>query len=80
MPFEHKPGQGSLFKNDRKEQDTHPDYNGTLVLPDGTECWLNAWLKDGGRGKFFSLSVRPKDAAPKKPEPSDGDLEDEIPF
>ena len=63
MAFEHKPGQGSLFKNDRKEKDTHADYNGTLVLPDGTECWLNAWLKDGGKGKFFSLSVKPKQAA-----------------
>lgn len=95
MAFEHKPGQGSLFRNDRKEKDTHADYQGTLVLPDGTECWLNAWLKDGGKGKFFSLSVKPKQQSyggnKELPETkgghggsrgggAGGDLDDEIPF
>lgn len=47
---------GVLFKNDRKEKDTHPDYKGRIDIG-GTEYWLSAWLKDGAKGKFMSLAV-----------------------
>ena len=53
--------RGTLGKNDRKQQDTHADYNGTINI-EGKDFWLNAWLKDGKNGKFFSLSVKPKEA------------------
>ncbi len=53
----------SLFKNDRKEKDSHPDYNGTINV-EGVEYYLNAWLKDGKKGKFFSGSIKRKDAKP----------------
>jgi hypothetical protein len=36
--------RGALFKNERKEQPTHSDYNGTINV-DGKEFYLNAWLK-----------------------------------
>ena len=56
--------RGSLFRNDRKTADTHADYTGSLNV-DGQEFWLNAWLKESKTGqKFFSLSVRPKEARP----------------
>lgn len=51
--------RGALFKNDRKEKDRHADYNGTINVG-GVDYYLNAWLKDGKKGKFFSLSVKPK--------------------
>jgi hypothetical protein len=54
--------RGALFRNDRKEQDTHADYNGSINI-DGQEYWLNAWIRDGRKGKYMSLSVRPKDTA-----------------
>ena len=47
---------GVLFKNDRKEKDTHPDYKGRIDIG-GTEYWLSAWLKDGAKGKFMSLAI-----------------------
>ena len=45
MSYEPKPGQGSIFKNDKKEQEKHPDYKGSLVTPDGQECWVAMWLR-----------------------------------
>jgi hypothetical protein len=63
MGYEQKPGNGSLFRNDKKEKDAHPDYRGDAVLLDGTQVWLSAWIKQGKKGKFMSLSIQPKDAS-----------------
>jgi uncharacterized protein (DUF736 family) len=57
--------RGALFRNDKREADTDPDYNGTVNI-EGTEYWLNGWLKTSKAGdKYISLSVRPKEAAKK---------------
>ena len=82
---------GILSRNDRREKETHPEYTGTLNV-DGVDYWLSAWVKErkDGSGKFFSLSVRPKEQrqapAPSKPAakqskgvPMD-DLDGDIPF
>ena len=50
---------GVLFKNDRKQQDNHADYQGTCTIG-GVEYYMNAWLKDGVNGKFMSFSFKPK--------------------
>ena len=55
--------RGALFKNDRKEKDSHPDYKGSINV-DGVDYWLSAWLKEGQKGKFFSMSIQPKEQAP----------------
>ena len=47
---------GVLFKNDRKEKETHPDYKGKINCG-GTERWLSAWIKEGKSGKFMSLAI-----------------------
>ena len=53
---------GALFRNDKKEQPNHADYNGSAMI-DGEEFWLNAWLKESKNGrKYMSLSFRPKTA------------------
>jgi len=62
MAYEPKPGSFSLFKNDRKEKDTHPDYRGDGVTLDGQPAWISAWLKETRDGKkFFSISIKPKE-------------------
>lgn len=79
--------RGVLFKNDRKQSDNHPDYTGSINI-DGAEFWLSAWIKQGKKGKFMSLSVKPKEevaesvgSAPSKPRRSArADEDDEIPF
>ena len=53
--------RGVLFKNDRKEKDTHPDYKGSINA-DGVEYWISAWMKEGAKGKFMSFSLTPKEA------------------
>lgn len=58
--------RGVLFKNDRKEKDSHPDYKGSCEV-DGQEMWISAWIKDGQKGKFMSLSFSPKEQAAPAP-------------
>jgi hypothetical protein len=49
--------RGVLFKNDRKEKETHSDYNGTINI-NGKEHYLDAWLKESKNGgRFMSLSI-----------------------
>lgn len=69
---------GTLFDNERKQKETHPDFTGTLNV-DGKEFWVSAWKKTSKTGKrFFSLSVKTKDAAKQVVKKSDP--EDEIPW
>lgn len=76
---------GVLFKNDRKEKDTHPDYTGRATI-NGVDMYLSAWIKTGARGKFMSLAFNlPRGEAKEKPaeeKPSGGggDFDDSIPF
>lgn len=60
--------RGSLFVNDRKETDKHPDFSGSINV-DGKDYWLNGWKKTSNKSgnEFFSLSVKEKTgAAPQK--------------
>jgi hypothetical protein len=72
--------RGILSKNQNKTADNHPEYSGSLNV-DGTDYWLSAWIKESKKDgkKFFSLSVKPKDAPKSKPMPEE-DPNDLIPF
>jgi hypothetical protein len=50
--------KGVLFKNTNKKTDNHPDYNGKIVLSNGKEYYLNAWINESKNGqKYMSLSI-----------------------
>ena len=79
--FETRDGSGSLFKNDRKEKDSHPDYKGRIKV-DGTEYWLSAWKKTAATSgaTYLSLAIQPmeyQESAPTKGAPAD---DDDLPF
>ena len=82
MAYEQKPGQGSLFKNDKKGNENAPDYNGTANI-DGTTYRLSGWIKEGKSGKWMSLKVefpRPKAANTGTTRMSDIDPDADIEF
>lgn len=60
MAYEKKDMSGTLFKNDKREKDSHPNATGTAII-NGVEYWVSAWTKDGQKGKFQSLSFKPKE-------------------
>lgn len=53
MAYEKKPGDMAVFKNDRKERDTHPDYTITGLTLDGKPMKGALWLKEDRNGKKF---------------------------
>lgn len=59
MAFEQRDNSGALFKNEKKEKETHPDYRGTCMV-NGVECYMDAWIKTGAKGKWMSFSFKPK--------------------
>lgn len=63
MAYQQKDMSGSLFKNDRKESDTHADYKGTALI-NGVEHWMDAWINESSSGaKYMSLKFKPKNGA-----------------
>jgi hypothetical protein len=58
--FQHKPGSGSLFKNQFKSKDSHPDYTGKIILSKehkaGDELKISAWKKTSLKGVYLSIS------------------------
>ena len=72
------PNSGSISKNERKTEDKHADISGSANI-EGVDYWVSGWLKEGAKGKFYSLLFKPKEA---KQIASTGraDIDDEIPF
>ena len=63
MAYEMKDNTGSLFKNDRREKDTHPNAKGTALI-EGVEYWVDAWTNEARDGsRYQSLKFKRKDAA-----------------
>ena len=78
--------RGALFRNDKATTDKHPTHTGKINV-EGRDYYLNAWVKEGKKGKFFSLSVKPVDEQPTgspdrfaKPKGAEMDLDDSVPF
>jgi hypothetical protein len=76
--------RGSIWKNERKETDTQPDFTGTLDVG-GVEYWVSAWKRKpdaGPKAPALSFSVKPKDprAPAQEAAPAQTVADDDIPF
>ena len=57
--YEHKENKGSLFKNNTKQTDSHPDYKGSCNI-NGVSMWVSAWETTSKSGmKYINLSFSP---------------------
>jgi hypothetical protein len=80
-----KENTGSLFKNDRREKDTHAHAKGTALIG-GVEYWVDAWTNTTNAGdKYQSLKFKVKDTQSQPAQaggfaPSASDLDDDVPF
>jgi len=67
---------GVLFRNERKEKDTQPDYKGSCEV-NGIEYWISGWKKQTAKGPALSMRFEVKEekrAEPKNPQPDDTDI------
>jgi hypothetical protein len=77
---------GSLFRNDKREKDSHPNLTGTVMV-EGKEFWISGWTKERQNGeKWISLSFKPKEArrvsvgTSQDFERAPLDIDDDVPF
>ncbi len=81
--------RGSIWKNEKKEKDTHPDFTGSLNV-NGKEYWVSAWKRKpdaAEKSPALSFSIKPKEEGNGQPRNAQGaakgpagDFEDSIPF
>ena len=59
--YQQKDNSGALFKNDKKESDSHPDYKGSAMI-DGSDYWVSGWINVSSTGtKYMKFSYSPKE-------------------
>ena len=84
MAYEQRELSGSLFKNERKTEENHPNATGSALI-DGVEYWVSAWTKiDKNGNRWQSLAFKRKDQPAESPrqkaERSVRDIDQDIPF
>jgi hypothetical protein len=56
--YELRPGQGGVFRNKKKTQDSQPGYTGKVMLPNGELRFMSIWVKKTKAGEpWLSISV-----------------------
>ena len=77
--------KGSIWKNEKKTTDKHPDFTGSLNV-NGVEFWVSAWKRKEGqslKAPALSFAIKPKEEeapAPRKSGGSFGEMDSDIPF
>ena len=67
---EQREGSGVMFKNDKQGVEKRPDYTGNIRVA-GIDYWISGWIKEGQKGNFLGLAVKPKQDNTKKAEKYD---------
>jgi len=83
MSYEQRDNSGTLFKNEKREKDSHPNATGKAMIG-GVMYYVSAWTKKGSKGPFQSLSFKPVEERIRGGLREGGGnapgLDDEIPF
>lgn len=83
MDTNQRDNSGVMFKNDKREKESHPHYKGNVRV-NGQEYWLSAWIKEGKNGKFMGLALSPKEEQGQAPQAKSSkkieDMDSDIPF
>lgn len=80
MAYEQRDMSGSLFRNDKKESEKHPNMTGSALI-DGVEYYVSGWTKESAKGKWISLAFKAKDGHKAEPPKSGVEkLENDIPW
>ena len=66
MSYETKENTGSLFPNDKKKEDKHPDYTGKVMIG-GKLMQVAGWINESKSGKKY-MSLKFSDFQPKTDE------------
>ena len=83
MAYEHKDGQGSMFRNE-KQNDRQPDFKGSIMIG-GVLYNVSAWKRTSQNGReYISLQAEERAAAaprfaPPQPAPSPSFVPGDIP-
>lgn len=88
MPEYDNTNRGQIWKNDRKEADTQPDFKGDINI-EGVEYWISAWKRSpdaSPKAPALKITVTKKEAKPEQSPPAhdttgaDVGFDDDIPF
>lgn len=87
MAYELRNNSGTAFKNRRKEQDSHPDLTGEMMV-DNKMYWLNVKIRKDRNGddwhSIWLSEKKPRDnntaSSQQKTEASQTKIDDDIPF
>ena len=83
MAYEMRAGQGSLFKNDKKTSESHPNLKGKVMLPNGEVRWVSGWTNTTSAGeKWINLSIGElvQGGGQAQAKPAVVESDDDIPF
>lgn len=64
MSYEERDNSGSIFRVTEKKGEKFPDYEGKAIV-DGKPKWVSMWIKEGKKGKFYSIAFKDRDTKPK---------------
>lgn len=78
MAATYKEGQVTIWKNDYKTADNHPEYRGGAML-DGQTYDIALWVGEAANGRKF-MNGHIKLVVTKPPEPPKEDPKDDLPF
>lgn len=64
--FVHKQNRGSVFDNDHKTTEKHPDFTGTANIA-GVVYWVSGWAEMKNGKRMLSLSFKEQEDRPTEP-------------